>query len=80
MSETSIKVDWQPLPPRRRKGGKKEVSSSEDDVQVGSKRKQVAEHQHILDNISQRVNVVRMETTLEGNDGCAGEFYECKFV
>lgn len=32
----------------------------------------------IAENIAARAKVNRTQTTLESQDGCAGEFYECK--
>ena len=90
-SVSTIKCDWEPLPPRqsRRSNGATTKPSDpapakyagteggESDQAKTRKRPRVDQYQNILDNISQRASVQKMETTLEQTDGVGGEFYEC---
>jgi SHS2 domain-containing protein len=75
-------LHWEPLPPRKKKKnnnipiGKVGISTylcpqeGFSDIETTTER--------IAQNITERSLHNRSHTTLQSNDGCAGEFYECK--
>jgi len=71
---------WQALPPRKksRRGQQPAVASAAAPAanQGNSGSASVGKTQQIADNVAARSSAKTMDATLEGKDGCAGEFYE----
>ena len=64
-------MQWDPLPPRKKRGKPSPAGES-------SELKISDEKVSSIDGIIRaRSEVTRALATLEGKDGCAGEFYEC---
>lgn len=88
------KMNWEPLPPRKPRkralssADRSQASASSDaqtdvsppDVPSSNHQPQAIRAAAIIEaNIAARAMVNRLsQTTLESQDGCAGEFYECK--
>ena len=79
-------MEWQALPQRRRKSRASSTAVEQVTAPTGSesssaqKRGTVTanEEAKVDENIAARKKIKRAAATLEGKDGCAGEFYECK--
>lgn len=65
-------MEWEPLPPRKKKS--KSVIEVETQPHQSTADINKAE---IDSNVQARSEMTRAEASLEGKDGCAGEFYEC---
>ena len=76
---------WTALPPRKKKRGADAAmaalaaSAPEQVVQTGATTSAQLYEKVIEDNVQARSVFHRADATLEGKDGCAGEFYECMF-
>ena len=83
------KMEWEALP--QRKPRKRLLSSSNNDTEpikstteedtqqsIGHQSHAIKAAASIEANIAARSKVNRSQTTLESQDGCAGEFWECK--
>ncbi|RYH06778.1 hypothetical protein EON65_42480 [archaeon] len=73
-------VTWEALPPRK-KQKPHDNGHPEGGIGVEERRATVADlvKEKIEENIAARSKINRQQTTLESKDGCAGEFYECRF-
>ena len=79
-------MEWQALPQRRRKA--RTISVAANDEQSASSNEEsnpdiedrgiTANEAKVDANIAARKKIKRGAAPLEGQDGCAGEFYECK--
>ena len=78
--------EWVALPQRKRRRDKvitvvgdcNQVDSIKSDGCLDTDGRPDVQHkQQIYDNIQERSTLQRANATLESQDGCAGEFYEC---
>ena len=69
-------MNWEPLPPRK---SRKKNGNTSAEQQSSSSSSSGAAFDSIEANILARSKINRAQTTLESRDGCAGEYYECKY-
>ena len=71
-----MSVIWEPLPKRtkRSRNEKHEIIQN-----VEKKETIINQQEQTMLNVETRILRKQALATLESGDGCAGEFYECKF-